>query len=51
MLMENHLSMWFLAAAHSSVTAERLWLLGGMAVALTGAGVIALAATRGRKGD
>jgi hypothetical protein len=33
--------------ADAGTHAERLWLLGGVAVALTGAGVIALAATRG----
>ncbi|WP_446041638.1 hypothetical protein [Streptomyces sp. SID1121] len=49
--METPLSLWFLAAAHSGVTAERLWLLGGVAVALTAAGVVALAAARGRGGD
>ncbi|MFF3454426.1 hypothetical protein ACFYXH_08850 [Streptomyces sp. NPDC002730] len=31
---------------HSS---ERLWLLGGLALSLTAAGVIAVAATRGRR--
>lgn len=35
--------------AESGSTAERLWLLGGVALALTGAGVVALAATRGRR--
>ncbi|WP_327236034.1 hypothetical protein OG349_20810 [Streptomyces sp. NBC_01317] len=49
--METPLNLWFLAAAATGVTAERLWLLGGMAVALTGAGVVALAAARGRRGD
>ncbi|GFH36776.1 DUF7927 domain-containing protein [Streptomyces pacificus] len=34
------------AAGHDS---ERLWLLGGMALALSAAGAIALAATRGRR--
>ncbi|MER7666518.1 MULTISPECIES: hypothetical protein [unclassified Streptomyces] len=28
---------------------ERLWLLGGLALSLTAAGVIAVAATRGRR--
>lgn len=49
-LIDGRLSMWVLAGAQSA-TSERLWLLGGMAVALTGAGLIALAATRGRRGD
>ncbi|MFJ2651722.1 hypothetical protein ACIO1C_33980 [Streptomyces sp. NPDC087420] len=49
--MNTPLSLWFLAAAADGVTAERLWLLGGVAVALTGAGVVALAAARGRGGD
>ncbi|MEE1800500.1 hypothetical protein ACIQVO_26725 [Streptomyces sp. NPDC101062] len=35
--------------AQAGSTAERLWLLGGMAFALTGAGVVALAAARGRR--
>ncbi|MFD5751231.1 hypothetical protein [Streptomyces sp. NPDC127033] len=35
--------------AQVGTTAERLWLLGGMAFALTGAGVVALAAARGRR--
>ncbi|MFJ2114704.1 MULTISPECIES: hypothetical protein [unclassified Streptomyces] len=35
--------------AHTGSTAERLWLLGGVALALTGAGAVALAATRGRR--
>lgn len=30
------------------LTAEQLWLLGGMVLALVGAGVVALAAARGR---
>ncbi|MFE2844641.1 hypothetical protein ACFXKS_13925 [Streptomyces scopuliridis] len=36
-----------LAVAGSA--AERLWLLGGVVLALTGAGVVALAALRGRR--
>ncbi|MFE4371630.1 hypothetical protein ACFRMN_25965 [Streptomyces sp. NPDC056835] len=35
------------AAAGSA--AERLWLLGGVVLALSGAGVVALAALRGRR--
>jgi hypothetical protein len=35
--------------AQAGSTAEQLWLLGGMALALTGAGVVALAAARGRR--
>ncbi|MFE4828316.1 hypothetical protein [Streptomyces sp. NPDC056672] len=35
--------------ADTGGAAERLWLLGGVALALTGAGVVALAATRGRR--
>ncbi|WP_405616176.1 hypothetical protein OG292_22610 [Streptomyces sp. NBC_01511] len=31
-----------------TLTTEQLWLLGGMALALVGAGVVALAAARGR---
>ncbi len=31
--------------------AERLWLLGGLALSLTAAGVVAVAAARGRRGD
>ncbi|WP_046501382.1 hypothetical protein [Streptomyces odonnellii] len=40
--LEGHL-------ADTGGVAERLWLLGGVALALTGAGVVALAATRGRR--
>ncbi|MFE4536415.1 hypothetical protein ACFRKB_15230 [Streptomyces scopuliridis] len=36
-----------LAVAGSA--AERLWLLGGVVLALSGAGVVALAALRGRR--
>lgn len=36
-------------AAHAASGAERLWLLGGLALSLTAAGVIAVAATRGRR--
>ncbi|MFJ9212770.1 hypothetical protein [Streptomyces sp. L-9-10] len=36
-----------LAGAGSA--AERLWLLGGVVLALSGAGVVALAALRGRR--
>ncbi|MFC9653742.1 MULTISPECIES: hypothetical protein [unclassified Streptomyces] len=36
-----------LAGAGSAI--ERLWLLGGVVVALGGAGVVALAALRGRR--
>ncbi|MFD8967421.1 hypothetical protein ACFV0C_20905 [Streptomyces sp. NPDC059568] len=35
--------------ADTGGAAERLWLLGGVALALTGAGAVALAATRGRR--
>ncbi|MEU2430729.1 isopeptide-forming domain-containing fimbrial protein [Streptomyces sp. NPDC007861] len=35
--------------AATGASAEQLWLLGGVAVALTAAGAIALAATRGRR--
>ncbi|WP_147286019.1 hypothetical protein [Streptomyces corynorhini] len=35
------------ALAQTGSAAERLWLLGGVALALTGAGVVALAAARG----
>ncbi|MFB8437542.1 hypothetical protein ACFC7A_00640 [Streptomyces niveus] len=34
--------------AVAPLTAEQLWLLGGMVLALVGAGVVALAAARGR---
>ncbi|MFF5566136.1 hypothetical protein ACFY7Z_06175 [Streptomyces sp. NPDC012623] len=37
------------ALAQTGTAAERLWLLGGVALALTGAGVVALAAARGRR--
>ncbi|MGW8888595.1 hypothetical protein [Streptomyces sp. NPDC055749] len=41
------------SSAHGSMaetgsSGERLWLLGGLALALTGAGVVARAAARGR---
>ncbi|MFE2035476.1 hypothetical protein ACFXBB_19930 [Streptomyces scopuliridis] len=35
--------------AEAGRAAERLWLLGGVVLALTGAGVVALAALRGRR--
>ncbi|MDX3853800.1 hypothetical protein [Streptomyces sp. AK02-01A] len=35
--------------AGTGAVAERWWLLGGMVVALAGAGVVALAAARGRR--
>jgi hypothetical protein len=35
--------------ARSSTVAERLWLLGGVALSLTAAGMIAIAAMRGRR--
>ncbi|MGW2514458.1 hypothetical protein ACWC0A_34790 [Streptomyces scopuliridis] len=43
-----------LSAVHAQLAetgraAERLWLLGGVVLALTGAGVVALAALRGRR--
>ncbi|GGW53387.1 hypothetical protein GCM10010381_43590 [Streptomyces xantholiticus] len=34
--------------APTGSTAEQLWLLGGIALSLTAAGLVALAATRGR---
>lgn len=37
--------------ARTSGTAEQLWLLGGVALSLTAAGVVAVAATRGRRRD
>ncbi|TXS55723.1 hypothetical protein [Streptomyces sp. t39] len=37
--------------ARTGSTAEQLWLLGGVALSLTAAGVIAVAASRGRKRD
>ncbi|MFI6084056.1 hypothetical protein ACIBBB_24265 [Streptomyces sp. NPDC051217] len=36
------------AMAVAALTSEQFWLLGGMALALVGAGVVALAAARGR---
>ncbi|WP_329020613.1 hypothetical protein [Streptomyces sp. NBC_00690] len=33
----------------SSPATERLWLLGGLALSLTAAGVVAVAAARGRR--
>lgn len=36
------------ALAETGGHSERLWLLGGLALALTGAGAVARAATRGR---
>ncbi|WP_330175127.1 hypothetical protein OG875_17290 [Streptomyces sp. NBC_01498] len=44
------MSMTALATAATALglTSEQLWLLGGMALALVGAGVVALAAARGR---
>ncbi|PVE14266.1 hypothetical protein Y717_00610 [Streptomyces scopuliridis RB72] len=43
-----------LSAVHAQLAvagsaAERLWLLGGVVLALSGAGVVALAALRGRR--
>ncbi|MEV6395539.1 DUF11 domain-containing protein [Streptomyces sp. NPDC051907] len=35
--------------AHTGTKAERLWLLGGVALSLTAAGVVAVAASRGRR--
>ncbi|MFJ9031998.1 hypothetical protein ACIRQP_26445 [Streptomyces sp. NPDC102274] len=35
--------------AETGSAAERLWLLGGVVLALSGAGVVALAALRGRR--
>ncbi|MGN9795502.1 hypothetical protein ACTMTU_30990 [Streptomyces sp. OZ13] len=35
--------------ARTGGTAEQLWLLGGVALSLTAAGIIAVAATRGRR--
>ncbi|MGW1137838.1 hypothetical protein [Streptomyces zhihengii] len=37
--------------ARTGSTAEQLWLLGGVALSLTAAGVVAVAASRGRKRD
>ncbi|GGT20411.1 hypothetical protein GCM10010271_24370 [Streptomyces kurssanovii] len=37
--------------ARTGGTAEQLWLLGGVALSLTAAGIIAVAATRGRRRD
>ncbi|MFF8845741.1 hypothetical protein ACF08N_23990 [Streptomyces sp. NPDC015127] len=37
--------------ARTGSTAEQLWLLGGVALSLTAAGVIAVAAVRGRNRD
>jgi uncharacterized membrane protein YqjE len=35
--------------ARTGATTEQLWLLGGIALSLTAAGLVALAATRGRR--
>ncbi|MER7047345.1 hypothetical protein [Streptomyces jumonjinensis] len=35
---------------HRAPGAERLWLLGGLALTLAAAGAVAFAATRGRRG-
>ncbi|MEU0370099.1 hypothetical protein ABZ070_07505 [Streptomyces sp. NPDC006283] len=35
--------------ARTGGTAEQLWLLGGVALSLTAAGIVAVAATRGRR--
>ncbi|MEV7426343.1 MULTISPECIES: hypothetical protein [unclassified Streptomyces] len=44
------MKQWAVSAlAQTGTSAERLWLLGGVALALTGAGVVAVAATRGRR--
>ncbi|MFI2368239.1 hypothetical protein [Streptomyces sp. NPDC018833] len=37
--------------ARTGSTAEQLWLLGGVALSITAAGVVAAAAARGRKRD
>ncbi|QIP85870.1 hypothetical protein GLX30_19605 [Streptomyces sp. Tu 2975] len=37
--------------ARTGGTAEQLWLLGGVALSLTAAGIVAVAATRGRRRD
>ncbi|MFD5897527.1 MULTISPECIES: hypothetical protein [unclassified Streptomyces] len=37
-----------MAMSAVTLTTEQLWLLGGVALALVGAGVVALAASRGR---
>lgn len=37
--------------ADAGGTTEQLWLLGGVALALTAAGVVAVAAARGRERD
>ncbi|MEU0281600.1 hypothetical protein ACIOGX_20270 [Streptomyces sp. NPDC088147] len=42
-----HLAEAGMAGAGSAT--ERLWLLGGVVLALSGAGVVALAALRGRR--
>ncbi|KIF75909.1 hypothetical protein QR77_22490 [Streptomyces sp. 150FB] len=39
------------ASAAGSGLTEQLWLLGGIALALMGAGVVAIAAARGRGRD
>jgi hypothetical protein len=37
--------------ARTGGTSEQLWLLGGVALSLTAAGIVAVAATRGRRRD
>jgi len=37
--------------ARTGSTAEQLWLLGGIALSLTAAGVVAVVAARGRRRD
>ncbi|MEU9776640.1 hypothetical protein [Streptomyces sp. NPDC047968] len=37
--------------ARTGTAAEQLWLLGGVVLSLTAAGVVAVAAVRGRKRD
>ncbi|WP_268247228.1 hypothetical protein [Streptomyces inusitatus] len=38
-------------ARHVLMSAERLWLLGGLVLSLAAAAAVALAAGRGRRGD
>ncbi|MEV8391213.1 MULTISPECIES: hypothetical protein [unclassified Streptomyces] len=47
--MTGALSAVHAQLAQAGSTAERLWLLGGAVLALGGAGVVALAALRGRR--
>ncbi|MEV6422261.1 hypothetical protein [Streptomyces sp. NPDC051662] len=47
--MTGPLSAVHTQLAQAGSTAERLWLLVGVVLALSGAGVVALAALRGRR--